>query len=158
MSVWSWFGIIIATFFFMEFVAWFTHKYVMHGFLWSVHKDHHQKEPGFFERNDLFFLIFAVPSWLCIMLGMMNGFPEAVAIGYGIAFYGMAYFVVHEIFIHQRFKFLKKTDHLYFKAVRRAHKMHHKHLNKEDGESFGMLLIHPRYLRAERKARRSHSN
>ena len=95
MSVWSWFGIIIATFFFMEFVAWFTHKYVMHGFLWSVHKDHHQKEPGFFEKNDLFFLIFAVPSWLCIMLGMMNGFPEAVAIGYGIALYGMAYFVVH---------------------------------------------------------------
>ena len=51
---------LVATFFFMEFVAWFAHKYIMHGFLWVLHKDHHQKEPGFFEKNDLFFLIFAI--------------------------------------------------------------------------------------------------
>jgi beta-carotene 3-hydroxylase len=36
-------GIIIATsaFLFMELMARFTHKYVMHGFLWILHKDHH---------------------------------------------------------------------------------------------------------------------
>ena len=27
----------------MEFMAWFTHKYIMHGFLWVLHKDHHKK-------------------------------------------------------------------------------------------------------------------
>ena len=66
-------GIVVATFFFMEFMAWFTHKYVMHGFLWMLHRDHHEPHNHVFERNDAFFLIFAIPSWLCIMFGMMNG-------------------------------------------------------------------------------------
>ena len=147
-------GIVIATFFFMEFVAWATHKYVMHGFLWVLHKDHHVKEPGFFEKNDAFFLIFAVPSWLCIMLGMMYDVPVSVAIGAGIAVYGFAYFLVHEIFIHQRIKWLRKTDNTYFKAIRRAHKMHHKHLTKEDGESFGMLIVEWKYLQQEIREQR----
>ena len=56
----------------MEGITWLTHRYVMHGFLWYLHKDHHQKGDGFFEKNDAFFIIFAVPSWLCIMLGSMN--------------------------------------------------------------------------------------
>ena len=25
----------------MEFVAWATHKYLMHGLLWKLHQDHH---------------------------------------------------------------------------------------------------------------------
>ena len=55
------FGIflIIITFFFMEFVAWATHKYVMHGFLWYLHKDHHVvNKDNKFQKNDFFFLIF----------------------------------------------------------------------------------------------------
>ena len=24
-------------------MAWFSHKYIMHGFLWNLHKDHHVK-------------------------------------------------------------------------------------------------------------------
>ena len=147
---WYWIAIIVfTTFWFMEFVAWATHKFVMHGFLWSLHKDHHVKEPGIFEKNDSFFLIFAVPSWLCIMLGMMNSAPASVAVGAGIALYGFAYFLVHEVFIHQRIKWLRNTNNLYFKAIRRAHKMHHKHLTKEDGESFGMLVISWKYVRQE---------
>ncbi len=152
MSWWIIALIIFTTFWFMEFVAWAAHKYVMHGFLWHLHKDHHIKEPGFFEKNDAFFLIFAIPSWLFIMLGMMYSNSISVSIGAGIALYGFAYFLVHEIFIHQRIKWLRKTDILYFKAVRRAHKMHHKHLTKEDGESFGMLIINPKYIKQELKA------
>ncbi len=66
------FVIVILTFLFMEFMAWFAHKFVMHGFLWYLHKDHHQVEPGFFEKNDAFFLIFAIPSAYCYMTGIMN--------------------------------------------------------------------------------------
>ncbi|HAS44138.1 MAG TPA: carotene hydroxylase [Microscillaceae bacterium] len=139
--------IVIATFLFMEFAAWFAHKYLMHGLLWMLHKDHHQKEPGFFEKNDAFFLIFAIPSWLCIMFGMMNGNDFRVWIGAGIAVYGFAYFVVHDIFIHQRFKILKKANHPYFLAVRRAHRAHHRHLDKEEGECFGMLLFPLKFLK-----------
>jgi beta-carotene 3-hydroxylase len=35
-------------------------------------------------------------------------------------------------------------------AIRRAHKVHHKHLTKEDGECFGMLFVPRRYLREAR--------
>ena len=149
MNTFLWIAILIATFIAMEFVAWFTHKYVMHGFLWNVHEDHHVKEPGFFEKNDLFFLIFAIPSWLCIMLGMMYKAPVSVAIGFGIAVYGLAYFLVHEVFIHQRFNWFKNSNWLYFRVIRYAHKMHHKHLGKYQGESFGMLIVHPKYWAAE---------
>ena len=143
---------LLGTFWFMEFTAWFTHRFVMHGFLWFLHKDHHQKEPGFFERNDAFFLIFAVPSWLLIMTGMMGGYDIRVWIGAGIALYGMAYFLIHEIFIHQRFKLFRKSDNIYLRAIRRAHKMHHKHLGKEDGECFGMLIVPMRYFKEAKAA------
>lgn len=152
---WWWIAlIIVTTFWVMEFVAWATHKYVMHGFLWSLHRDHHIKEPGIFEKNDAFFLIFAIPSWLCIMLGMMNASEVSVAIGTGIAIYGFAYFMVHEIFIHQRLKWFRNSNSLYLMALRRAHKMHHKHLTKGDGESFGMLVVGWKYFREELKRQR----
>ena len=55
--------IFLGVFSFMEFMAWFTHKYVMHGFLWSLHKDHHKKDhDSWFERNDAFFIFYAVLS------------------------------------------------------------------------------------------------
>ena len=139
--------IFLATFFGMEFMAWFTHKYVMHGPLWVLHKDHHKHEPGFFEKNDAFFLIFAVPSWLGIMLGLMYQQDWAVYMGAGIAAYGFTYFMVHDVFIHQRFKWLRRSDHPYWRAIRKAHKVHHKHLNKEQGECFGMLVVPIKYYR-----------
>jgi beta-carotene 3-hydroxylase len=145
---------LVATFFFMEFMAWFTHKYVMHGLLWLLHRDHHRKEPGFFEKNDSFFLIFAIPSWLLIMTGMMDGVSLRVWIGAGIAVYGFAYFMVHEVFIHQRLKWFKRSDNIYLRAIRKAHKVHHKHLDKEDGECFGMLFVPMKYFREARKSAR----
>ncbi|MBR9859841.1 beta-carotene hydroxylase [bacterium] len=143
--------VFILTFFFMEFVAWAAHKYVMHGFLWNLHKDHHVKEnPNqFIEHNDSFFVIFATPAALSLSLGNIYGMPFANAIGFGICAYGLCYFLVHDIFIHQRFKLFRKTDNAYFRAIRRAHKIHHKHLGKEDGECFGMLLVPMKYIQAE---------
>ena len=93
----------------MEGITWLTHRFVMHGFLWYLHRDHHQKTGPFFEKNDAFFLIFAIPSWLCIMLGLQNKLYAVAAIGFGIALYGLAYFIVHEVIIHQRFKWFAKT-------------------------------------------------
>jgi beta-carotene 3-hydroxylase len=129
----------------MEGITWLTHRFVMHGFLWYLHEDHHKKGPGFFEKNDAFFLIFAIPSWLCIMLGLQYQVYWAAAIGAGIALYGFAYFVVHEVIIHQRFKFFTRSNNTYIRTIRWAHKMHHKHLDKQEGESFGMLLVAKQY-------------
>lgn len=139
--------ILIGTVIFMEGVAWFTHKYVMHGFLWVLHRDHHDKtSKGFLEDNDAFFLIFAIPSIILIFLGRNEPMTDyRLWIGAGIALYGTLYFLVHDIFIHQRFKIFRKTNIPYFKAIRRAHKVHHKHIQKEDGECFGMLYVPKKY-------------
>ncbi len=143
--------ITLITFCIMEGITWLTHRFVMHGFLWYLHEDHHKKGTGFFEKNDAFFVIFAIPSWLCIMLGSMNQVYWVVAIGAGIALYGFAYFLVHEIIIHQRFRLFTRSNSKYIKAIRWAHKMHHKHIGKEEGESFGMLLVAKKYWDKIRK-------
>ena len=144
--------IVLSAFIGMEGVAWFTHKFVMHGLLWIWHKDHHKKETeGFLEHNDFFFLIFALPGIAGLYFGMQNNFNAFFWIGLGITLYGFCYFLVHDIFIHQRFKLLRNADSNYFKAIRRAHKMHHKHLDKHEGECFGMLWVPFKYFR-NRKA------
>lgn len=133
--------VVLITFVVMEFVAWATHKYVMHGFLWSLHKDHHQIDhTKITQKNDWFFLIFAVPGSSLIILNSIE-LSYGFFIGIGITVYGFAYFVIHEIFIHQRIKILTNTKSKYLLAIRRAHKVHHKNLNKENGTSFGMLIV-----------------
>ena len=138
---------VLSTFVLMEFVAWAAHKYVMHGFLWVLHKDHHQRDDHFFEKNDAFFLIFAVPSCLCFIYGAIAGYDYKTYIGVGIALYGFAYFVVHDIFIHQRFQLFKTSKNNYLKAIRKAHWVHHTFLNKEDGKCFGMLIVPMLYIK-----------
>jgi beta-carotene 3-hydroxylase len=59
--------------------------------------------------------------------------------------YGAAYFIVHDVIIHQRFKWFTRSNNKYVRAIRWAHKMHHKHLDRHDGESFGMLLVAKKY-------------
>lgn len=141
-------AITLAAFLSMEGVAWFTHKYIMHGLLWNLHKDHHKKESsGFFEHNDFFFLIFAIPGITGLFLGMQFNYNVLFWIGLGITLYGFAYFLIHDVFIHQRFKIFRNAENNYLLAIRRAHKVHHKHLNKEDGECFGMLWVPLKYFR-----------
>ena len=147
--------ITLSIFCLMEVVAWLAHRHLMHGFLWFLHEDHHVKTPAALEKNDTFFLIFAIPSWLCIMMGLMANNGVSVAVGTGIALYGLAYAIVHEVFIHQRLPFLRRSNSIYWEAVRLAHKMHHSHLGKEEGENFGMLLVHPKYINIVRKQRAS---
>ena len=143
-----WIGIVISTFIFMEFNAWLMHKYIMHGFLWKLHKDHHKKDhKSWFERNDEFFLFYAILSIVSVFLWETGTLSLGLPIGIGIFLYGLTYFLVHDIFIHQRFKFFKKTNNRYAKALRRAHKIHHKNINKEKGECFGMLWVPLKYFK-----------
>lgn len=136
------------TFLTMEGITWLTHKYVMHGFLWYLHEDHHQpKYQGVFEKNDLFFVIFAIPSILLFYFGLEPVLNFKFFIGLGIFLYGLAYFLIHDVLIHQRFKWFKRTKNPYLVGLRKAHKVHHKHLGKEDGECFGMLYVPLKYFR-----------
>ena len=148
MATFFWILIYVTTFLFMEFMAWFSHKYIMHGFLWYLHKDHHKKDHGsWFERNDLFFIFYAVVSMSLVILWGEYGFWAGLPMALGIFTYGMSYFIVHDIFIHQRFKILRTTNSKYAKGLRRAHKIHHKSIHKGGGECFGMLWVPMKYLK-----------
>lgn len=133
----------------MEFAAWFAHKYIMHGFLWSWHKDHHQPhlKDGFFEKNDLFFLVFAIPSAACYIIGSSTPHFWVFFIGVGISIYGLIYFLIHDVYIHRRFKWFKQLDSPYSRAILRAHGSHHANQEKEDGESFGLLIVDKKYFK-----------
>lgn len=150
------FVIVISTFILTEFSAWINHRFIMHGFLWHLHADHHKKDhDSWFERNDWFFLMYAIPSFILILFGALNGFSWHLWVGFGIMLYGAAYFLVHDVIIHQRFKWFTHSNNLYVIALKRAHKMHHKHIGKSNGESFGMLLVHPKYFKQAKKLRGS---
>ena len=139
--------ITLGVFLLMECVIWLTHKFVMHGFGWYLHEDHHQpKYQGVFEKNDIFFIVFAIPSILLFYFGTYTVHTYLFFIGLGILCYGIAYFLVHDVLIHQRFKWFKHTNNRYLKGLRKAHKIHHKHLGKEEGECFGMLLVPFKYF------------
>ncbi|MEQ8219252.1 MAG: sterol desaturase family protein [Arenibacter sp.] len=140
--------ITLSTFVIMEVVTWCTHKFVMHGFLWVLHEDHHEpKYPHVFEKNDAFFVIFAIPSIALFYFGVTPTLNYLFFIGLGILFYGLAYFLVHDVLIHQRFKWFKNIKNKYLLALRKAHKIHHKNMGKEEGECFGMLLVPKKYFK-----------
>ena len=138
-------SIVILTFIFMEFTAWFTHKYVMHGFLWVLHKDHHRPHRNKLEKNDLFALIFAIPSIVLIIIGSQE-LNVVFWIGLGIALYGLAYFLYHDVLVHQRLKIFGKADSWYFNSIIKAHYDHH-----AGKKNYGFLFMVPwKYFKEER--------
>jgi len=141
---WYWAILItLGAFLFMEFTAWFTHKYVMHGFMWYFHKDHHIRDGRKVERNDLFALMFAIPSILLIYFGWPE-FDYRFWLGFGIALYGLAYFLFHDVLVHQRLPLFSKVNSRYWKATVRAHMDHHKpHVHS----NYGFLIAPWRYYR-----------
>jgi len=154
-------GIAIAAYIGMEFMAWFTHKYIMHGPLWSWHRDHHlphHEKEGFFERNDMFFLVFAIPSAFFYILGTSTSHLWALFVGIGISLYGVTYFLIHDVYIHRRFKWFKQLDNPFSRAILRAHGRHHAKQTKEDCESFGLLIVDPKYFKTRRSRKKSHTS
>lgn len=139
--------IVIGVFFFMEGVAWFTHKYIMHGFLWSWHRSHHKVHNHALEMNDLFALVFSIPSILTIYFGYDNyqEFWWLLYVGIGILCYGLFYFVFHDIIVHRRVKIPFKAKSKYMKRIMRAHYVHHETHTKEDAEAFGFLYAPKKY-------------
>jgi beta-carotene 3-hydroxylase len=140
--------LVLVTFSLMEVLTWCMHKYVMHSFLWFLHEDHHQ--PAYkntFEKNDTFFLIGSIPSITLFQSGLNPEMNYKLFIALGILLYGIAYFLIHDVLIHRRFNWFNNTKNNYLKGLRKAHKMHHKRLGKEDGECFGMLNIPKKYFK-----------
>ena len=151
--------LILATVIAMEFVAWSSHKYIMHGWGWGWHRDHHEPHDNALEKNDLYGIVGAVMSISMFMLGspLVAGayaWLPATWIGLGIMFYGIIYTVVHDGLVHQRyFKWVPRSG--YAKRLVQAHKLHHATVGKEGGVSFGFVFARdPAKLKAELKVQR----
>jgi len=132
--------LMVGTFFLMEGAAWATHKYIMHGFLWSWHESHHRPHKSFLEKNDLFAVVFSLPAIALTVIGFeVPALAFCKWIGFGVTAYGIFYVVFHDIIVHRRvkIKFIAKSP--YMKRMIRAHKIHHKHLHKDGAEAFGFL-------------------
>lgn len=140
-------GTVVAFVLLMEGIAWLSHKYVMHGWLWSWHKSHHEPRLGVFEKNDLFGVVFALPSIILIYIGV-NHWTPALAAGIGIFCYGLIYFVYHDILVHRRIDFGWRPKKGYFARIVQAHRLHHAVESKEGCVSFGFIFApSPRRLK-----------
>lgn len=151
--------IVVATILAMEFVAWSSHKYIMHGFGWAWHRDHHEPHDKTFEKNDLYGVVGAIMSISMFMWGspLVAGdaaWLPATWIGVGILGYGIIYTLIHDGLVHQRyFRWVPKRG--YAKRLVQAHKLHHATIGKEGGVSFGFLFARdPARLKAELKQQR----
>ena len=51
-------------------------------------------------------------------------------------------------FIHNRFKSFK-TNNPYLLGIRRAHKIHHKSIQKQPSEQYGLLLASKRFFKKD---------
>ncbi len=139
-------GLVVGTFLLMEGVAWATHKYVMHGFLWTWHKSHHTVHNHALERNDLFALVFSIPSVALIVIGYeIESVNLLRYIGFGILGYGLFYFIFHDIIVHRRIKIRYKAKSGYMKRLIKAHYVHHEKHTKKGCEAFGFLFAPKKY-------------
>jgi beta-carotene 3-hydroxylase len=141
--VWN-IAVVVLAFVGMEIFSGFFHKYVMDGVLWRIHKTHHIKGKGYFEFNDLFSFSFGAIATALLFLGIRE-FDWRFWAGIGIIVYGAVYFVVHDIFIHRRIRWIEHSNIPYLQALRRAHKAHHAYTDKAPGEEYGLLWIGKKY-------------
>ena len=159
MSLFAIIATVIATFLAMEFVAWSSHKYIMHGFGWGWHRDHHEPHDNRLEKNDLYGLVGAAMSISMFAIGSplvmgASAWDPGTWIGLGILFYGIVYTLIHDGLVHQRY-FRGVPKRGYAKRLVQAHKLHHATIGKEGGVSFGFVFARdPAALKQELKVQR----
>jgi len=155
MSVWLGVLLFVATILAMEVFAYIAHRWVMHGPGWFLHESHHRPRTGAFELNDLYAVIFAIPSILLLLGGVQLGWGDwAIWVGAGIAGYGAIYFGFHDVIVHKRIghRYVPRSD--YMKRIVQAHRLHHVVETKAGTVSFGFLWApRPEILKAELKRR-----
>lgn len=133
----------------MELFVVLFHRYVMHGLLWRIHITHHRPTEHPLELNDVFVVFFMSIALSLMWFGYPIGWPFWM--GVGVAIYGTAYFVMHDMIIHKRFLRQPLPKGRYLQAVWRMHMAHHKHVDHRIGEAYGMFFVTPRYWKSKQR-------
>lgn len=131
-------AIVLATVAAMEGIAWAAHKYLMHGIGWGWHRSHHEPRTGWFEKNDLYAVVFAGLAIALIYAGTRGAWPLQW-IGAGMTLYGFLYFLAHDGLVHRRWPLGYLPRSGYLKRIYQAHRMHHAVDGKDGCVSFGFL-------------------
>jgi len=136
--------LLLVTVLVMEGVAYSAHRWIMHGPGWFLHESHHRPRTGMFEANDLYAVIFAVPSILLFWWGIGLGHGALYAwVGGGIAAYGAIYFGFHDVLVHRRIANRYVPRSAYMKRIVQAHRLHHAVESKDGTVSFGFIYAPP---------------
>ena len=153
MSWWQILATVVGAVAFMELFAWWAHKYIMHGWGWSWHRDHHEPHDKVLEKNDLYAVTFGTIVFFMFLVGYYVS-PFLWWLAFGITLYGLIYTFIHDGLVHQRFfRWVPKRG--YAKRLVQAHKLHHATVGKEGGVSFGFVVAQdPGKLKAELKRQR----
>ncbi len=121
----------------MEPVTAATHRFVMHGVGWALHRSHHRPNHHGWELNDAYPVMFAA----VVCFGLWVGFhaprlADLVAIGIGVTMYGGAYALVHDVYIHRRLRWFGGRRVAALDRLAAHHELHHRF-----GKApFGMLV------------------
>lgn len=125
-----------AAFVVMEPVTAATHRWVMHGVGWVLHRSHHEPAATRLEANDAFPVMFAGVVGVGLWAGFnVDGFGALVAVGAGVTTYGAAYALVHDAFIHGRVRWPLRSRPAMLRRLADAHAIHH----RDGGAPYGML-------------------
>jgi beta-carotene 3-hydroxylase len=135
-------GIVLGTVVGMEAAAYSAHRWLMHSrWGWGWHKSHHEAHEGWWERNDLYAVVFAGLSFLLMWLDPEH--RHLFWVGTGMAVYGLLYFIVHDGLVHRRWPFHWVPRRGYMQRLYQAHRLHHAVEGKDGCVSFGFLYAPP---------------
>lgn len=141
-------GLVVAAtaFVAMEPLTAMLHRWVMHGRGWSLHRSHHRaaaaaarRQPTRgWEANDWYPVFIAVAVMVAFWLGFQfERLAVLVPIGIGVTLYGLAYALVHDVYIHRRLRWFpahRKVPVL--ERLAAAHRVHH----ERNAAPYGMLV------------------
>ena len=128
----------------MEGVAYVAHRWVMHGFMWGLHRSHHEPRHGLLEANDWFAVMGALPAVALIFAGTVLGWGNALLwLGVGVTGYGIIYFGFHDIVVHRRLPISWVARGRWMKRIIQAHRLHHVVETRAGTVSFGFIYAPP---------------
>lgn len=134
--------LVVFSFFIMEFLSYLLHRFVLHGWFWNIHKSHHKSSHSIFELNDFFSLSFSIIAIILMIVGLQENIISSFyfPIGLGITFYGILYFIIHDVYVHKRFLSFQTSNRL-INIIKKAHQKHHQSVNKIGNEPYGLFLF-----------------
>jgi beta-carotene 3-hydroxylase len=133
--------IAIVSFVAMEPLTALAHRFVMHGVGRSLHRSHHRNaartDAHGLEANDAFPVMFAAVVMFGLAIGFnVPGWGFLVPMGVGITAYGVAYGLVHDVYIHRRLQLARVRNVPGLDRLAAAHRVHH----ERNGAPYGMLV------------------